>query len=54
MYDAQSLLGNTLYSLELSPQLETEGFHSGNCSLVPRFSFMPARLTTYTLTPANY
>lgn len=27
MYDAQSLLDNTLGSLDLSPRLETEGFH---------------------------
>ena len=30
MYDAQSLLDNTLGWLHLSPRLETEGFHSGN------------------------
>lgn len=30
MYDAQSLLDNTLGSLDLSPRLETKGFQSGN------------------------
>ncbi len=34
MYDAQSLLDNTPGSFDLSPRLETAGFHSGNCSLV--------------------